>query len=147
EGYTEMFQKYFQTYGRQVQLKFLHGSGSSDSEVAARADATKAVDELGAFAVWGGPVLAPAWTDVIKSKGVICLGCPDIKDPAPTVFPITASGEQTRTHLAEYVVKKLAGKDASFAGDDAFKSKPRTFGQIYINTAGSSAEADAASFK
>src|SRR5439155_11501023 len=74
-------------------------------------------------------------------------GCPDIKDPSPTVFPITASGEQTRTHLAEYVVKKLAGKNASFAGDDAFKSKPRTFGQIYINTAGSSAEADAASFK
>ncbi len=54
EGYTQMFNEYFQTYGRKVVLKFLHGSGTSDNEVQARADAVKAVDELGAFAVWGG---------------------------------------------------------------------------------------------
>jgi hypothetical protein len=141
-----MFQKYLQTYGRKVQLKFLHGSGPSESEVAARADAQKAISE-GAFAVWGGPVLAPAWTEDIKAAGLVCLGCPDIKEPAPVVFPITASGGQTRLHLAEYVTKKLQDKPAAFAGDDTFKTKPRTFGQIYINTAGSSADQDAADFK
>jgi hypothetical protein len=145
EGYTEMFQKYYQTYGRKVQLRFLHGSGTSDSEVQARADAQKAISE-GAFAVWGGPVLAPAWTEDIKAAGVICLGCPDIKVPAPVVFPITASGAQTRLQLAEYITKKLKDKPAAFAGDDAFKTKPRTFGQIYINTAGTSADQDAADF-
>ena len=144
EGYTELFNQYFQTYGRKVQLKFLHGSGSSDSEVAARADAVKAVEELGAFAVWGGPVLAPAWTEEIKARGVICLGCPTIPDPTPTVFPIVASGAQTRVHLAEYIAKKLNGKPAVFAGDAAFKAKNRTFGQIYISEPGSSAEQDAA---
>ena len=35
EGYTKMYQTYYQTYGRTVQLKFLHGSGPSESEVAA----------------------------------------------------------------------------------------------------------------
>ena len=147
EGYNELFNKYFQTYGRKVQLKFLHGSGASENEVTARADAVKAVDELGAFAVWGGPVLAPAWTEEIKARGVICLGCPAIPDPSPTVFPITASGAQTRVHLAEYVTKKLNGKPAQFAGEDDFKTKTRTFGQVYISEAGSSAEQDAADFK
>src|SRR4051812_18004874 len=147
EGFTQMFNDYFQTYGRKVELKFLHGSGTSDDEVSARADAVKAVDELGAFAVWGGPILAPAWTEEIKARGAVCLGCPAIPDPSPVVFPITASGDQTRQVLAEYITKKLAGKNAEFAGDDAFKSKPRVLGQVFINTPGSPAEDDAASFK
>src|SRR3954447_26264632 len=147
QGYTDMFNEYYQTYGRKVNLKFLHGSGTSDDEVSARADAVKAVDELGAFAVWGGPALAPAWTEEIKARGAICLGCPAIPDPSPVVFPITASGDQTRQVLAEYITKKLAGKNAEFAGDDAFKSKPRVLGQVFINTPGSPAEDDAASFK
>ena len=147
EGFTKMFQDYFQTYGRKVNLKFLNGSGTSDDEVSARADAVKAVDEMGAFAVWGGPVLAPAWTEEIKARGAICLGCPAIPDPSPTVFPITASGDQTRQVLAEYVTKKLAGKNAQFAGEDDFKSKPRVIGQVFINTPGTPAEDDAKSFK
>jgi len=147
EGYTEMFNEYYQTYGRKVELKFLHGSGTADSEVQARADAVKAVEELGAFAVWGGPILSPAWTEEIKARGVICLGCPGIKEPAPVVFPITPSNEQTNIQVAEYVSKKLSGKPAQFAGDDAFKTKTRTFGHVYQNSPGSGAEQDAAAFK
>jgi hypothetical protein len=142
-----MFNEYYQTYGRKVNVKFLHGSGTSDDEVSARADAVKAVDELGAFAVWGGPALAPAWTEEIKARGAICLGCPAIPDPSPTVFPIVASGDQTRQVLAEYITKKLNGKKAQFAGDDAFKSQNRVFGQVFINTPGTPAEQDAKSFK
>ncbi|MEY2406018.1 MAG: hypothetical protein QOG39_934, partial [Acidimicrobiaceae bacterium] len=147
EGYNQLFQQYFQTYGRKVQLKFLHGSGGSDSEVAARADAVKAVDELGAFAVWGGPVLAPAWTEEIKARGVICLSCPTIKDLAPSVFPIGAGGAQKYLQLSEYVTKKLKDKPAEFAGDPAFKTQNRSIGEVYISTPGSTAEADAAGFR
>ena len=112
QDYTDMMNALYQTYGRKVVLKFLNGSGTSENATAARADAVKAVEELGAFAVWGGPVLAPAWTEEIKARGVICLGCPAIPDPAPLVFPIVASGEQTRLQLGEYITKKLAGKNA-----------------------------------
>ena len=83
-----MMNALYQTYGRKVVLKFLDASGTSENGTAARADAVKAVEELGAFAVWGGPVLAPAWTEEIKARGVICLGCPAIPDPGPVVFPI-----------------------------------------------------------
>jgi hypothetical protein len=146
-GYTELFQSFYQTYGRKVELKFLVGSGGSDSEVAARADATKAVEELGAFAVWGGPVLAPAWTETIKNAGVICLGCPAVRDPAPTVFPIVASGDQTRAHLAEYIIKKLAGKPAEHAGDEELASQDRVFGHVYIETVGGPQAEEAEGFK
>src|SRR6185295_17314527 len=36
QGYTDLFNKYYQTYGRKVVLKFLDGSGTSDDSVAAR---------------------------------------------------------------------------------------------------------------
>ena len=147
QDYTDMMNALYQTYGRKVVLKFLDVSGTSENGTAARADAVKAVEELGAFAVWGGPVLAPAWTEEIKARGVICLGCPAIPDPAPLVFPIVASGAQTRLQLGEYITKKLKGGNAQFAGDTAMQSQPRVFGQIFIDTPGSPAEQDAADFK
>ncbi len=136
QGYTDMFQALYQTYGRKVQLKFLVGSGNATDSVAARADAVKATEEMGAFAVWGGPALAPAWTQEIKAHGVVCLLCPEIADNEPVVFPVTASAEQTRIQLVEYLSKKVAGKPAAFAGDPALQSKTRKLGQIYIDTGG-----------
>jgi hypothetical protein len=146
QGYTDLFNAYYQTYGRKVELKFLDGSGASTDAVAARADAVKAVEEMGAFAVWGGPVLASAWTEEIKARDVVCLGCPGTPDNEPSAFPVTASAGQTRLVLAEYVEKKLAGKPAQFAGDEAMQTTERVFGQIYINTPGSGADQDAADF-
>ena len=102
---------------------------------------------MGAFAVWGGPALAPAWTEEINARGVICLGCPAIPDPKPNVFPIVQSGEQTRLQLAEYMTKKLKDGNAEFAGDEAMKTQPRVFGQFYLETVGGPQAQDAADFK
>jgi hypothetical protein len=135
-GYTDMFQSLYQTYGRKVVLKFLVGSGIATDSIAARADAVKATEELGAFAVWGGPALAPSWTEEVKAHGVICLGCAAIDDRAPVVFPITASAEQTRIQLVEYIAKKLKGQPAKFAGDAALQSQTRKLGHVYIDNGG-----------
>src|SRR6476646_5167384 len=75
QGFNDLYQQFYQTYGRKVNLKFLRGSGTSDDAVAARVDAVKATEEMGAFAVWGGPVLTRAWTDDLNARGVACLGC------------------------------------------------------------------------
>lgn len=135
-GYTAMFQRYYQTYGRKVQLKFLRGSGFANDAIAARADAVKAAEEMGAFAVWGGPVLSDAWTQEIKARGVICIACPGITDPAPDVFTVTPSAEQSTEVHAEYVSKKLAGKPAKFAGDPAMQNQTRKIAELYIDTGG-----------
>ena len=147
QAFTDMFNAYMQTYGRTVTIEFLHGSGSSDDEVSARADAVKAMDEMGAFAVWGGPVLSNAWTQEIKARGGVCIGCPALDDQEPSVFTVAPSADQTRLFMAEYVTKKLAGKPAEFAGQDDFVSKERVFGHLWIDTGSADAQQGADDLK
>jgi hypothetical protein len=133
QGFTDMFNAVLQTYGRTVELEFLQGSGTSADEVAARADAVKAMD-MGAFAVWGGPVLSNAWTEEIKARGGVCIGCPALRDAEPSVFGITPSAAQIRRHFVEYLAKKLAGHPAEHAGDEGMRATERVFGLLYIDT-------------
>ena len=127
EGYVEIFSRYYQTYGRRLDLKFLEASGSILDSTAARADAVRAADELGAFAVLGGPIIGSAWTDELHARDVVCIACPGISDGAPTAFSLPPSAGQIRTHLATYVSQKLAGRNAEFAGDD-LRDDTRVFG-------------------
>ena len=134
QGYADMFNEVYQTYGRTIELEFLDASGLSTDEVSARADAVKAMDEMGAFAVWGGPVLSNAWTEEIKARGGVCIGCPALADGPPSTFQITPSATQIRLQFAEYLSKKLLGKPAVHAGDEAFHDRERVFGALYIDT-------------
>jgi len=134
QGFADMFNEVYQTYGRTVELEFLQASSISTDEVAARADAVKAMDEMGAFAVWGGPVLSNAWTEEVKARGGVCIGCPTLADAAPSVFNITPSATQIRLQFAEYLRTKLLGKPAIHAGDEAFHDVERVFGNLYIDT-------------
>jgi hypothetical protein len=147
QGFTDMFNAYMQTYGRTVKLEFLHASGTSTDEVAARADAVKAMEEMGAFAVWGGPVLSNAWTQEIKARGGVCIGCPALADAAPSVFSVAPSGDQTRTLMVEYIAKKLAGKKAAFAGQDDYKTRDRVFGHLWIDSGSADAKQGADDLK
>src|SRR3546814_14827228 len=87
-----MFNATYQTYGRKVELEFMDGSGMSNEEVPARADAVKAMEEMGAFAVWGGPTLSPAWTEEIPARGGVCPRRPAGSDPGPPVSGIGRPG-------------------------------------------------------
>jgi hypothetical protein len=147
QGFTDMFNAYMQTYGRTVKLEFLHASGQSTDEVAARADAVKAMDEMGAFAVWGGPVLSNAWTQEIKARGGVCMGCPALDDAAPSVFSVAPSGDQTRALMVEYIAKKLAGKPAEFAGQSDYVAKERVFGHLWIDSGSADAQQGADDLK
>jgi hypothetical protein len=144
EGFTALFQATYQTYGRQVNLIFMNGSGTSDDQISARADAVRADEEFDAFAVFGGPALANAWTEELNARDVICIGCPAVLDPAPNVFGVLASSEQNRIHIAEYIRERLAGGPAEFAGDPAMQTQERVFGHLWIEASEESAESAAA---
>lgn len=133
-GYTQLFNDLYQTYGRTVELEFLDGSGQSTDEVAARADAVRAVEEMGAFAVWGTPVLTSAWTEELAARGVPCIGCFPLPDPDPNIFQIVARTEQNNLHLAEYITKKLVGKPAIHAGDEAMHDTTRVLAHVFIES-------------
>jgi hypothetical protein len=130
EGLVEIFQRYYQTYGRTVDLEFVQASGTMLDPVAARADALRAA-EMDPFAVLGGPLLANTWTEELHARGIVCLACPGTSDPAPSSFGILPSTKQIRTHVANYAGAKLAGKPAEFAGGD-LQGKERVFGLLYL---------------
>ncbi|MET0804165.1 MAG: hypothetical protein ABW009_09730, partial [Acidimicrobiales bacterium] len=53
QTYVDIFNEYFETYGRTVEVVEVEGSGPPNDDVAARADAVRVDEEIGAFMVWG----------------------------------------------------------------------------------------------
>ena len=139
QGFVELFGSYYQTYGRTVDLRIVEASGSSTDEVAARADAQRAIEEHQPFAAFGGPVLTSAWADEMAAAGVMCISCGSMgneqfrADRAPYLINIGMAGNQTDLHAAEWVSKRLAGEPAEFGGD-AVVDTERTFGHVYITS-------------
>lgn len=137
-GFADLFGSTYQTYGRTVDVKIVNASGTSTDEVAARADAQRAIEEHKPFAAWGGPALTTAWADEMAAAGVVCIGCGSTggeqyrDDRAPHLISIGMAGDQTNTHGAEYIGKRLAGKPAEFSGD--FTDVDRKFGLLYIRS-------------
>lgn len=146
QGFVDLFGDHYQTYGRTVEVIVVEASGTAENEVAARADAQRAIEEHQPFAAWGGPLLTTAWADEMAAAGVVCISCGNTgseefrADRAPYLVNIGMAGAQTSLHGAEYVGKKLAGEPAAFAGDPAFQTRERVFGHVYIR---SSDESDA----
>ncbi|MBA2625692.1 MAG: hypothetical protein H0U89_08825 [Acidimicrobiia bacterium] len=131
EGFVEIFQRHYQTYGREVELEFIEATGTIFDSAAARADAVRADEEMGAFAVLGGPVIGSAWTDELHARGIVCIACPGISGGEPTVFTLPPSNNQIRSHMANYVSRKLAGKPAEFAGEE-LQDDERVFGHLAL---------------
>ena len=130
ENLVEIFQRYYQTYGRTVDLQFVEASGTMLDPVAARADALAAA-EMDPFAVLGGPLLASTWTEELHARGITCLACPGISDPEPYAFGLLPSTSQLREHVVSYLSAKLAGRPAEFAGED-LQGEDRVFGLLYL---------------
>ncbi len=129
-GLAEVFQQYYETYGRTVKLEFVQSSGSMFDPVAARADAVRAA-EFEPFAVLGGPLLASTWTEELHARDIICMACPGITDPEPTGFGIQPSQGQIRAHVVSYVATKLQGGTAEFAGEGS-QGEDRVFGLLSL---------------
>jgi hypothetical protein len=129
-GFVEIFSKYYNTYGRKVEVEFLQASGDMLDSTSARSDAVKA-DSFDPAAVLGGPLLANVWTQELHNKGRVCVACPGIEDPAPTSFGLIASEKQLNQHARSYVNAKLKDKKVEFAGDD-LNGKERVFGQLTL---------------
>ena len=138
-GFVELFGSYYQTYGRTVDLRIVEASGTSTDEVAARADAQRAIEEHQPFAAFGGPVLTSAWADEMAAAGVVCISCGSTgneefrNERDPYLISVGMAGSQTNTHAAEFVGQKLAGKPAEYGGD-AVADQDRVFGHVYISS-------------
>jgi hypothetical protein len=135
QTYIRWFKKRYQTYGRDIELVPLYGSGKPNDDATARADATKAIQELGVFAVLGGPA-STAFSDELAANGVLCFCTTSLPNSyyeahAPYVWSTLHSSTQAYLHRAEFIGKRLKGRTA-ITGD--FKGLPRQFGFVWYDT-------------
>lgn len=129
EGLFEVFQTYYETHGRTVNLEFVHSSGDSLDGTVARADGREAADK-NPFAVLGGPLTAVEWTQELEAEDIICIACAPVEDPAPTTLSIIPQGWQINQHAVSYITTKLAGEPAEFAGEEDLVDQERVFGHL-----------------
>ncbi|HEY8059108.1 MAG TPA: hypothetical protein VID94_10170 [Acidimicrobiales bacterium] len=139
EGYVDMFNEYYETYGRSVEVVNVEGSGPPNDDVAARADAVRIDEEIGAFMVWGGPILTDAFADELAARQIPCIGCqigePDAfaAERAPYNITVGQSPDQARAHLVEWLSKQVAGRPADFAGE-GIQGEDRVFGTLFLES-------------
>ncbi len=137
EAYRRMFNDLFETYGREVVIVPVEGSGSAGDETAARADAIKVAEEIGAFASLGGPALAQSYADELASRGVLCIACgqgvPDSKFQAnaPYMWGPLATPEEFLLNLGDLTTGMLMNKPAQWAGGE-LKDRTRRFGVVHF---------------
>jgi hypothetical protein len=129
-----MLEDRFETWGRAIEVVFLKGTGSD--ETSSRADAVRVATEIGAFASIGGPNQESAYAEELASRGVLCIGCglamPDtaFQDNAPYLWGNSATPEQYLVNMGDYVIGRLNGRPAEFAGDPAMHDRERVFGSV-----------------
>ena len=148
EAYTDLFNTYYETYGRTVEVVQVEGSGPPNDDVAARADAVRIDEEIGAFMVWGGPILTDAFADELSARQIPCIGCqigePDafVAERSPYIINVGQSPDQAREQLVEWLSKQVAGRPAEFA-DGALEGEDRVFGTLFLESDEDGAEQNA----
>jgi hypothetical protein len=146
ETFLELYEQFYEFYGRTIELVPFEGSGIASDEVSARADAVRIAEDIQPFAVLGGPALTSAFADELSARGVLCVSCTPGQPPEwyverdPYVWGLGIGARQSRQHVTEWIGKQLVGKNAEYAGDPAFQSQPRTFGLVALESSAESKE-------
>lgn len=138
QNFNTIFSKYYETYGRKVELVRFDATGNVSDSVAATADAESIANDIKPFMVLGGPALTNAFADTLARNKIMCVACTPgqpqswYEERAPYVWDIQKNQNQNQLMISEYVGKRLAGGKAIHAGDPAMHDKDRVFGYIYV---------------
>ena len=133
QAYVNMFNHVFEMYGRHVNLIPFPATGADGDPVAAHADAVTVAQQLHAFASIGGPAETTAYVDELARLHVLCMGCGDsaaygqIAKNTPYQWAQLPTADTSLTETIDYIVAKLNGKDAEWAGDPAMHTRNRSF--------------------
>jgi len=146
EGFAEIFNTYYETYGRKVELIRYNATGPINDSTAATADAETIARDIKPFFVINGPLLTNAFADTLARNQIACIACTPAQpaqwydDRSPYVWDVTRNADQAIQEIAEYIGKRLAGRPAEYAGDESMHTKERVFGFIHVVSSDSSQE-------
>jgi hypothetical protein len=126
--------KYFETWGRDLEIKYVTSSGSDEAAQRADVVAVKAMKPFAVFdlIVSGLDVLE---TELAKAK-IPNFGFSTTATKANLQAPYRwgpSDAQSSAINSAEVIGKQLVGKKAEYAGDDV-KTQTRKFGVVYIPT-------------
>jgi hypothetical protein len=133
EAYVAMLNKTYELYGRHVNLIPFVASGADNDPVAAHADAVTVAEQDHAFASIGGPGLTSAYETELARLHVLCMVCGDsttyglIAQNAPYQWANLPTADTSLNETVGYIVAKLNGKDAVWAGDPSMHTRKRSF--------------------
>lgn len=133
EAYVAMLNKIYVMYGRHVNLIPFEASGADTDPVAAHADAVTVAQQDHAFASIGGPGETTAYEQELARLHVLCIGCGDsslnalIQQDAPFQWANLPTADTSLNETVDYIIAKLNGKDAVWAGDPSLHTLKRSF--------------------
>ena len=133
QSYVAMLNQIFEMYGRHVNLIPFEASGGDSDPVAAHADAVTVAEQDHAFASIGGPATTSAYVDELARLHVLCMVCGDsstyglIAQNAPYQWANLPTADTSLNVTLDYIIAKLNGKDAIWAGDPAMHTRKRSF--------------------
>ena len=143
QAYLDMYSKHYETYGRKLKVTLFDGSGESDDDAAAKADAIKIATQLKAFAVINDA--NNAFVDELVARKVLCICTTSqpqefyqARSPYAGYTGLMSS-TQGYVQRAEYIGKRLAGRPPKYLGeptksDPTYPKEARTFGLLYFET-------------
>ena len=138
---------HYETYGREVVFEDFQASAPSSNQEAMIADAAQIADKHPFAVIEGNPAgaMPTVLAQELSARGVLCLCTTSLSHQFYVENPLViSSGLPTGTDYcnwaAEYVGKRLAGKNAIYAGDElnplqGYTKKTRVFGLLYLNGA------------
>ena len=133
QAYVAMFNQIYALYGRHVNLIPFTASGADSDPVAAHADAVTVAQQLHAFASINGPGETTAYEDELARLHVLCMACGDsstngqIQQNAPFQWANLPTADTSLYETIDYLIAKLNGKDAVWAGDPTLHTQKRKF--------------------
>lgn len=138
-AYFDYFNKKFQLYGRKAEVVFYKGQGDQLSEFfgggteAANADALQVAKEIKGFADLSA--LTTPYAEALVRQKVLAL--PPVhmsqrwyEEHRPYSYGVLVDCTRLANSMVDYALKRLVGKPARYAGDAAFRTKPRAIGLI-----------------
>jgi hypothetical protein len=139
DAYVEYFNKHFQLYGREVRVQYYKGQGDQLSEFfgggteGANADAIQVAQEIKGFA--DVSALTTPYAEALVRQKVIAI--PPVhmsrqwyEDHAPYAYGVLVDCSRLGSSMVDWMMKRVWGRPAQYAGDPAYRTETRRFGMI-----------------
>ena len=140
QGYADLYNKLFETYGRAVEVELYMGTGAGDDVEAARSDAI-AIAEMEPFAVIGGPQQSSAvFAAELASRGIVCgplcaQAIPEdiVEEYKPYLWQALQTPNQGVRSAAGAIGAFAGPGKAEMAGDPAIREKDRKYALVHFD--------------